>query len=221
MAFETANGLDTRGVLRDARGRALAHDADGAADGAGFRIVRTLPAGSYDLAVTAAEAGSYRLAVAEEPPGAVADEALEACLIAAGTARLPAGSIFHLVCPGAGVASLQGLGTYGALVSLVLDGNAVADLSPLAALVHLQRLSLARNPVGDLSPLTGLPALHRLSLAGVRLDAAHLAVLAALGDRLTWLDLRAATGLSETDAQALKADLPNTTLVTPAGTVLP
>jgi internalin A len=149
------------------------------------------------------------------------DEALEACLIAAGAARLSAASLRSAECDGAGIRSLHGIEAYPALRVLDLSRNRVSDLAPLAALTDLQALALAGNAVADLTPLAGLPALRRLSLAQTTLGSAQTALLATLSDRLTRLDLSGATGLSPESVQQLKQALPATVVITPDGAVLP
>jgi hypothetical protein len=85
----------------------------------------------------------------------------------------------------------------------------------------LRVLSLAGNPVGDLTPLTHLPWLNSLSLADTRLGPPQLATLRTLAERLRFLDLRQARGLSEGDVDTLAAAMPFTFILTPDGPAIP
>jgi hypothetical protein len=220
----TDGGPETRATLRDGDGTPLALARGGAADGAGFRLVASLPAGSYELQVQALAppaAVTLHLAQPADVPD-LAPGALVACLHGANApGSLPA-ALRTADCRARGIDSLDGIdagGGYDRLQALRLDDNPLADLAPLAPLFRLAELSLAGTAPASLAPLAVLPRLHALTLARVPLDAAALDVLAGLGTRLTYLDLSGATGLTPEDITLLRAALPNTRLVAPDGTV--
>lgn len=215
----STGGADTTGLLLDDLGNPMSSAHSGAADGAGFRIVARLAAGTYTVQVRAATPASFSV-VADQPGGrGLADGRLDACLRSAGAAGADPTDLRMADCRGEGIGSLAGIGAYSGLQALRLDENPVTDLTPLGDLPQLAELSLAGVQPVSLAPLAELTRLYRLSLAGVALDANAVAVLEGLGARLTWLDLDGATGLSDADLSALKAALPNTTLVAPDGTV--
>lgn len=217
-----SSGLETAGRLMDRYGITVVSARSGSTAGPGFRILRTLPAGTFDLWVTPLQsAGKFALALAPGPAALIIDEALETCLIAAG--GLPSGSplMRRVTCIGKGVQSLAGLEYFPGLTHLILDSNGISDLTALGGLSRLHGLSLADNPVGDLSPLTLLPVLNRLSLARTTLTADDLAVLAVMEDRLALLVLEGVEGLTEADLSTLQASLPFTVIVSPAGSMLP
>lgn len=213
-------GADTTGLLLDEMGNAVASAHGGATDGAGFRIVASLPAGTYRLQVRSAAAADF--AVYGELPAdrGLADARLDACLRMAGAAGANAAALLASDCQEQGITSLAGIGVYSGLQVLRLDDNAITDLTPLGDLAELGVLSLSGTQPASLAPLAGLTRLYCLVLARVALDADALAVLKDMGTRLTWLDLNAATGLSDADVTALKDALPNTTLIAPDGTVM-
>ncbi len=217
-----SSGLETEGRLMDRYGITVASAQSGSTAGPGFRILRTLPAGTFDLWVTPLQsAGDFALTLASGPAAIMADEALEACLIGAG--GVPSGSplIRRAVCIGKGIQSLAGLGNFPGLTHLILDSNGISDLTALGGLSKLHGLSLADNPVGDLSPLTLLPGLNWLSLAHTTLTGEDLAVLGVMEDRLALLVLEGVEGLTEADLSALQAALPATVIVSPSGSMLP
>ncbi len=150
----------------------------------------------------------------------MADENLEACLIAAGAIDNPLADVRRLVCPARDIADLTGIGELTGLTRLSLAGNRVTDPAPLQGLSRLHSLSLAGNPVGPLDALADLPGLYRLSLARTVLTTAQLAALQALRQGLSLLVLKGVRGVAEADVAALKAAMPNTVIVTPAGEVL-
>jgi hypothetical protein len=215
--------VETRATLRDGDGTPLAIARGGAADGAGFRLVASLPAGSYELQVQALAppaAATLHLEPAAVP--GLAPGALAACLHGANApGSLPA-ALRAADCRARGIDSLDGIdasGGYDRLQALRLDDNPLADLAPLAPLFRLAELSLAGTAPASLAPLAALPRLHALTLARVPLDAAARDLLAGLGTRLTYLDLGGATGLTPEDVALLRAALPNARIVAPDGTV--
>jgi hypothetical protein len=217
----SSGGAGTAARLTDADGNVLAGASGGAPDGAGFRLEQALAAGSYDLGVEAAQVpASFTVHLELPVADGLADARLAACLHTAGAAGTAPAEVRVADCAGQGVASLSGIGAYAGLWALRLDDDPIADLAPLVELTELRELSLAGTAPAALSPLASLPVLYRLSLARVALDAAAMAVLEGLGDRLTRLDLEGATGLGDADLAALKAVLPNTTVIAPDGTVL-
>lgn len=217
----TGGGVVTTATLRDGDGAVRAHAAGGAADGAGFRLVEALPPGSYDLAVRAAALpATFTLSLAEAPARGLTDPRLAACLAAATPPGAAPESLREADCAGRGIVTLAGVGAYAGLEVLLLDDNTVSDLAPLAGLTQLRVLSLAGDPVGALTPLGGLALLHRLSLARTGLDAAALAFLPTLAERLTYLNLDGSTGVAEAEVATLKASLPNALLIAPDGQVL-
>ncbi len=212
-------GLAT-GLLLDSTGTQLFSAQSSGAGGTGFRIVSQLAADTYRLALLAGPLPvDVTLSVASLAGLGLPDAALEACLIDAAPGADPA-TLRVADCGGRTLVSLEGIAAFGALQALRLDDNPIADLAPLAGLPRLAELSLAGSAGLDLSPLGGVASLYRLSLARAPLDAAALTALQGLADRLTQLDLRGATGLSAADVTALKAALPNTTVLAPDGTVL-
>lgn len=219
VSLWTEGGLEVSGELLDAHGRYLAFNAGGAADGAGFQIVRRLPPGEYDLTLRLlGAAGAYTLKLAETAGLPFADDGLASCLIEAGWAS----GTFpdEVACHERGIRSLAGMETLPAVRKLVLNGNGVTDLSPLQGALGLLELSLDGNAVADLSPLGGLISLERLGLAGNPVSPASLPVLVAMDGRLSHLDLRGVTTLSPAEVAQLKQSLINTTIIAPDGTVL-
>lgn len=220
LAFESLGALDTRLTLRDEAGWPLASADIGAASGAGFFVERQLPAGITYVDITATTAGDFTLTWQTAGAPLVVDDALFACLVAAGWNRVDTTLVLRMRCPEAGVANLNGLQAFTGLRNLDLAGNGVADLSPLAGLGQLRLLDMAANPVADLSPLSTLGKLERLSLARTQLDGSMVSVLQGLG-ALKHLVLRGAQGLSESDLTALRLSLPYTRIVAPDGSVVP
>ncbi len=222
VAITAVGGLDSMGRLTGADGLTLAADRNGAMDGKGFRIVRSLAAGVYDLTVSAPLAGgAFAMTIAGEPASALADENLEACLIAAGSVRLANTDIRRLVCVGMGIATLAGIAAFPNLTRFSLADNRIADLTPLQNLDRLHSLSLAGNPVGSLVPLLSLTSLYRLSLERTPLSPSLLNTLAMFDKRLSFLDLSGATGIDAQDVADLKAAMPNTIIVSITGEILP
>ncbi|MBI4082764.1 MAG: hypothetical protein HY423_09150 [Candidatus Lambdaproteobacteria bacterium] len=188
------------------------------ADGSGSLFVRDLAAGSAVLSLQAGPSdGTYTLQIAELSPGGATDPALTQCATASALANQAAPAA--LACRAAGVRSLAGISTFTALRTLDLSANRIADVTPLADM-RLWTLDLGYNRIGDPTPLLTVSELRRLSLAGNPLDPNRLESLAALSDRLSYLDLLGVPDLSEAAAEGLKALMPVTTIVTPAGTVL-
>jgi hypothetical protein len=100
--------------------------------------------------------------------GPLADPALQACLNQAleqSQDKDPA-EVKTLVCPGAGVQSLEGIGALSQLEELELSSNRVADISPLQPLKNLRVLNLNDNRVGNIGILDSLPILRFVSLQG-------------------------------------------------------
>jgi len=216
----TDGGAETTGTLLDGQGTRLAAARGGAADGAGFRLVAFLPAGGYRLLVQAGAQPVTGTLHAEQPASAgPTDGTLEACLRMAGAAGALATDLRAADCAGQAIASLAGIGAYSGLQTLRLDDTSVTDLTPLTALTELAALSLGGTAPADLTPLASVPRLYRFALPRVALDPAALAALETL-TRLTRLDLHGATGLSADDLTALKAALPDTTIIAPDGTVM-
>ncbi len=221
IAFWSDGGVDTAALLFDETGRLIAGDDNSAPDGIGFLIARTLAAGGYDLRIAASGAGGdFDLFAQPTASAAFADEALDACLLAAGIDQLPPNTLTELVCVAQGVRDLSGIAAAGPLERLELAENEISDLAPLAGLTELQLLSLAGNRVSDLAPLAGLDQLRTLGLGFNALTLEDLAVLASLRNTLTVIDLSGVVTLSESEAAALKALLPATVIVTPKGNVL-
>ena len=217
-----ASGLETAGRLMDRNGIIVAAAQSGSTAGPGFRILRTLPAGTFDLWVTPLQsAGGFALLLAAGPAATLADEALEACLISAGGVFSGSPDLRRAVCIGKGIQSVAGIGNFPGLTHLIMDSNGISDLTDLGGLSKLHGLSLADNPVGDLTPLTLIPGLNRLSLARTTLTPGHLAVLSGMGDRLGLLVLEGVEDLAEADLAALRAALPDTVIVSPSGSMLP
>jgi hypothetical protein len=213
--------LALRAGLADADGALRAAAAAGAPDGVGFGLAVSLPAGAYDVTVFSNGAvGAYRLVTAVGGTPLVPDAALEQCLREAGATRSPPVAVRLAHCAGRGIASLAGLEGYPDIGVLELSGNRVGDLSPLASLTGLERLALDGNPVGSLSSLLGLTRLRRLSLGHMALPAAALSPLSALSGHLEVLNLTGNSALSEAEAATLRASLPHTLIVTPAGDLL-
>ena len=222
VAITAVGGLDSTGRLTGAAGLTLAADRNGAIDGKGFRIVRSLAAGVYELTVSAPLAGgAFGVIIAEEPASALVDENLEACLIAAGSARLANTEIRRLVCVGMGITSLTGIEAYPNITRLSLADNLLADVSSLENLDRLHSLSLDGNPVGSLSPLLALSSLYRLSLERNPLSPSLLNTLATLDQSLSFLNLSGTTGIDAQDVADLKAAMPNTIIVSISGEILP
>ena len=222
VAIASGGGLNTMGRLTGAEGLTLAVDRNGALDGKGFRIVRSLAAGVYHLTVAAPLAGgAFGMTIAEEPASALADENLEACLITAGSVRLANTDIRGLVCVGMGIATLTGIEAFPNLTRFSLADNRIADVSPLRNLDRLHTLYLDGNPVESLAPLLSLTSLYRLSLERIPLPPAALTDLFAFKNRLTFLNLSGATGIDAQDVADLKAAMPSTIIVSITGEILP
>lgn len=221
VAFSSSGGLDTAARLRDIQGRVLGEDYGGAVDGVGFHLARTLAPGEYTLEVLReGVTGTFQLQAGTAVPGLLNDEALEGCLIATGSQRLGASQVRRVNCAGRGVSDLGGLEAFSNITHLDLSENNIVDLTPLQGFPRLVSLALGDNPLGSLAPLGAVPRLWRLSLAHGSLDASQIAWLSTMGGQLTELDLTGVKGLDEAGAIALKGSLHNTTLTTPAGTVL-
>jgi hypothetical protein len=209
----------------DAQGGRLAQARHGAADGEGFRIVIALEAGSYTLVVTAATLpAQFTVRASPLAAPAVADVRLEACLRSVLPSGGEATALRSVDCSGQGITRLVGIGAYGALRALRLAHNRVNDLSPLLESplpASLRVLSLAGNPLSDLTPLTQLPRLHSLSLADTGLGPVQMATLRTLSERLRFLDLRGARGVSAGDVDTLAAAMPFTFILAPDGAAVP
>ena len=220
VSIYTSGGVDTAGALYDSTGWQIALGRGGAADGRGFLLNRTLASGGYRLEITAPEGEEFSLYLEPAPPGPVADEDLEGCLLGAGLARSGASELSRLACQGRGVISLAGLESFTGLREADLSWNRVADLTPLAGL-GLTWLNLDGNPLADTAPLASLQGLLRLSLAQVRLDDAQLSRLELLArERLVYLNLRGATGFSPEALSALRRALPAAHIIAPDGSVM-
>ena len=218
VAIWSEGGLALSGELFDALGRDWGRNEGGAADGAGFQLVATLPAGDYDLTLRLEGAPApYVLKLA--PPAAFpfSDDALGACMIESGWAR--GAPMTDVNCGGREIAALAGLETLTLMQRLNLGKNDVTDLTPLQAAVDMRELSLDGNRVADLAPLAGLILLERLGLASNPLNAGAPAVLSGL-DRLSHLDLRGVPTLTLAQAKQLKQTLVNTLIIAPDGTIL-
>lgn len=129
-----------------------------------------------------------------------------------------------------GDSALQGIADLTCLESLDLKGTEVSDISPLSGLTNLKSLKLYSTEVSDISPLSGLTGLESLDLGGTivsdisplsgltNLDylvlsstkVSDVSPLSGLTD-LTYLYLLF-TEVSEEDCEALKQDLPYTTI---------
>lgn len=76
------------------------------------------------------------------------------------------GQLQELVCSGANIRSLEGLGHFSSLSRIDLAGNAITDIGELRVLLELRALLLDDNRIEDASPLYRLPELAMLSLRG-------------------------------------------------------
>ncbi|MBI3992242.1 MAG: hypothetical protein HY342_03135 [Candidatus Lambdaproteobacteria bacterium] len=219
VTVSVSAGLPLAAELVDARGRVWAAADAGPAGVADLELAVAAPAGRYRLLLRGdGSAGGYTVEAVTEPAGGVADAALRQCLL--DHRRAQGDTLRELACPGRGIVSLQGLEAVTSLLRADFSGNAIDDVAPLSALGRLQALSLDGNAVRDATPLLGLGRLHRLSLVRNPLDAATRAALGTASAPLSVLNLRGVTTLGEDEAAALKAALPETLLVTPAGQVL-
>jgi hypothetical protein len=215
LALWTEGGAATTGRLEDELGRLLALNTHGSPDGAGFRIVRTVPAGEYRLEVRAAS--GFTLRVESAAPSPFADEALEGCLVEAGLVLRPTVPLREAYCGRRGIIDLTGLDALGDLQSLDLSDNAVQDLAPLHALIGLTMLVLTGNRVSRLGALSGLGHLRSLSLAGNPVDPADLEILLGLAGSLRLLNLNGVTSLTVAQVDQLRALMPNTLVIGPDG----
>jgi len=75
-------------------------------------------------------------------------------------------NIRSLVCPEAGIRSLQGITALSGLEELELSNNLIDNVSPLQPLRNLRIVNLSNNRLRSIGPLTALPLLRFASLEG-------------------------------------------------------
>ena len=96
----------------------------------------------------------------------LADAALETCIEQ--TVRdkriTSAEDLNLLVCTSAGIATLEGLGTFAELKQLNLAHNIITEVTALSKLAQLRRLDLSDNAITDLEPLMTLAHLEWVNL---------------------------------------------------------
>ena len=220
VALWSSGQPDTYATLADSLGVMVADDEDGAPDGRGFRIVRTLAAGSYDLKVGGTGKGSFELHTSVEQDLPIPDEGLWSCLNAHHVDFIALAAMKELSCFGEGIKSLQGLEAATGLEVLELGRNDLQDVSTLSGLTKLRQLGLAGNNLSNLEPLASLPQLLVLNVAGNPTSAAQLSMLEPLAAHLRELDLAGVEGLSENSLNDIRQRLPYTVILAPDGSVL-
>jgi Leucine-rich repeat (LRR) protein len=75
-------------------------------------------------------------------------------------------NIRSLVCPEAGIRSLQGITALSGLEELELSNNLIDNVSHLQPLRNLRTVNLSNNRLRNIGPLTALPLLSFASLEG-------------------------------------------------------
>ncbi|MDP4652081.1 MAG: hypothetical protein NWR12_11210 [Haliea sp.] len=98
----------------------------------------------------------------------VKDPALRACLEQAinDNKISSIGELQTLDCSGAGVRSIEGLGSFSSLSWLNLGGNTLTDIRELGVLLELRSVMLDDNRIEDAAPLYRLPELAVVNLHG-------------------------------------------------------
>lgn len=74
--------------------------------------------------------------------------------------------IRSLVCPEAGIRSLEGITALSGLEALELSNNLIDNISHLQPLRNLRNVNLSNNRLRNIGPLTALPLLRFASLEG-------------------------------------------------------